>query len=71
MEPPLCALCTTECEVDGLDDDGVLQRGLKRIDMVDGGVTRCRWAEKARFELDRCPVERAMMVRLMSTCEYM
>jgi hypothetical protein len=44
-EPPLCAPCTTECEIDGLNGDGILQKGLKRIDVVDGGVTRQRWAE--------------------------
>ena len=43
IEPPLCAVCVVECEVDGLDRGAVLQRGLRRIDRVDGGLTRRRW----------------------------
>lgn len=45
-EAPLCALCATECEADGLGETEVVERGLERIDAVDGGVTRQRWAEK-------------------------
>lgn len=65
MEPPLCALCITKCEVDGLDGDDVLQKGLKRIDLVDGGVTRRRWAEKTCPRLESFRVERAVAVRFV------
>ncbi len=40
---PLCANCVVEVELDKLDARSVLQRGLRRIDKVDGGLTRRRW----------------------------
>lgn len=67
MEPPLCALCITKCEVDGLDGDDVLQKGLKRIDLVDGGVTRRRWAEKTCPRLESFRAERAVAVRFVAS----
>ncbi|KAG6002417.1 hypothetical protein E4U54_000888 [Claviceps lovelessii] len=48
LQAPLCALCAADCDADSLDEHGVLERGLKRIDLVDGGVTRRRWIEKSR-----------------------
>ncbi|KAG6108543.1 hypothetical protein E4U13_006396 [Claviceps humidiphila] len=48
LQAPLCTLCAVECEIDSLDEHGIRQRGLKRIDVVDGGVTRRRWIEKSR-----------------------
>ncbi|KAG6041366.1 hypothetical protein E4U41_004776 [Claviceps citrina] len=47
-QAPLCALCAVGCEVDSLDGRGILERGLRRIDLVDGGVTRRRWIDKSR-----------------------
>ncbi|KAG5978770.1 hypothetical protein E4U55_005962 [Claviceps digitariae] len=51
LQPPLCALCAVACDVDSLDEQDILQRGLKRIDMVDGGLTRRRWIEKSRQQM--------------------
>ncbi|PHH62568.1 hypothetical protein CDD81_6883 [Ophiocordyceps australis] len=45
-EPPLCAMCLVKVEVDGLDGETVVSKGLRRIDAVDGGVTRARWAQR-------------------------
>lgn len=45
-EPPLCAMCVVEVESAGLDDEGVVRRGLRRVSMVDGGVSRERWIRK-------------------------
>lgn len=47
-EVPLCANCAVEAEVDELDDGGVLQRGLRRVDAVDGGTTRKRWESRGK-----------------------
>jgi hypothetical protein len=46
-EAPLCAVCVVEAEIDDLDEDDILHRGLRRIDGVDGGVTRKRWEMKS------------------------
>ena len=46
MKPPLCALCLVEIEVDGLSEEAVVQKGLRRVEVVDGGVTKKRWAMK-------------------------
>ena len=45
-EPPLCAVCVVEAELDGLDVEEVARRGLKRIERMDGGITRQRWEAK-------------------------
>lgn len=42
-EAPLCAVCVVEAEVDGVSEDAVMRRGLRRVDRMDGGVTRKRW----------------------------
>ena len=49
---PLCANCVVEVELDKLDARSVLQRGLRRIDKVDGGLTRRRW-EMQEGEMSR------------------
>ncbi|KND88012.1 hypothetical protein TOPH_07389, partial [Tolypocladium ophioglossoides CBS 100239] len=46
MAPPLCAMCMVDVEVDGLSEEAVVQKGLRRVEAVDGGVTRKRWAMK-------------------------
>lgn len=46
---PLCANCVVETEVDELDEDAVLQKGLRRMDHTDGGLGRMRW-ERQRSE---------------------
>jgi hypothetical protein len=46
-EAPLCAVCVVEVEIDDLDEDAIFHRGLRRIDGVDGGVTRKRWELKS------------------------
>lgn len=42
-EAPLCAVCVVEMEVDGVREEGIVQRGLRRTERFDGGVTRKRW----------------------------
>ncbi|CAJ0553502.1 Ff.00g120140.m01.CDS01 [Fusarium sp. VM40] len=43
-EVPLCAVCVVEVEVDRVTDQNVVvKRGLKRVEKVDGGLTRKRW----------------------------
>ncbi len=49
-EPPLCAMCVVGVEVDGLGRRAVLRKGLRRVDAVDGGVTRARRAMKEEAE---------------------
>lgn len=44
--PPLCAMCMVEVEIDGLSEEAVVQKGLRRTEVVDGGVTKKRWALK-------------------------
>lgn len=39
---PLCGRCVWEVSVDGLDQEAVVERGLKRIDQADGGLSRRR-----------------------------
>ncbi|KAH6897193.1 hypothetical protein B0T10DRAFT_178964 [Thelonectria olida] len=47
MEAPLCAACVVEMEMDGVREEKVVvQRGLRRVDQVDGGLTRARWEAK-------------------------
>lgn len=43
VEPPLCAVCANEIEAAGLDEGAVVRRGLRRVSIVDGGVTQARW----------------------------
>lgn len=45
-EVPLCAACVVEVEVDGVKEDNVVKRGLRRVEKVDGGLTRKRWEAK-------------------------
>ncbi|KAF5976657.1 hypothetical protein FCOIX_6933 [Fusarium coicis] len=45
-EVPLCAACVVEVEVDGVKEDSVVKRGLRRVEKVDGGLTRKRWEAK-------------------------
>lgn len=43
-EVPLCAACVVEVEVDGVTDQNVaVKRVLRRVEKVDGGLTRKRW----------------------------
>ncbi|CAM1505268.1 Fc.00g109050.m01.CDS01 [Cosmosporella sp. VM-42] len=46
FEVPLCAACAVEVEIDGIGEQGVVQRGLRRVDKLDGGLTRRRWEVK-------------------------
>lgn len=54
---PLCANCLVDAEVDELDEDAVLQKGLRRMDHTDGGMGRMRWeAQKlARLRSSKSP----------------
>ncbi|KAJ3513071.1 hypothetical protein NM208_g15236 [Fusarium decemcellulare] len=46
-EVPLCAACVVESEVDGVREESVIvQTGLRRVERVDGGLTRRRWEAK-------------------------
>lgn len=45
-EPPLCAVCMVDVEMDGLSDEAVVRKGLWRVDAADGDVTNKRWAMK-------------------------
>ena len=45
-EVPLCAACVVETELDGLGEETIVQRGLRRVERLDGGVTRKRYEEK-------------------------
>ncbi|PFH62633.1 hypothetical protein XA68_12707 [Ophiocordyceps unilateralis] len=47
-EAPLCAMCVIDVEADGMDEQSMMQKGLRRISLVDGGVTRRRWLSKLR-----------------------
>ncbi|KAG8665593.1 hypothetical protein FPOAC2_10670 [Fusarium poae] len=41
---PLCAAYVVEVEVDGVTEEStVVNRGLRRVEKVDGGLTRKRW----------------------------
>ncbi|GKU19994.1 unnamed protein product [Fusarium langsethiae] len=43
-EVPLCAAYVVEVEVDGvIEESAVIKRGLRRVEEVDGGLTRRRW----------------------------
>jgi len=43
-EVPLCAACVVEVEIDGVKEESVaVRRGLRRVEKVDGGLTRKRW----------------------------
>jgi hypothetical protein len=43
-EVPLCAAYVVEVEVDGVkEESAVVKRGLRRVEKVDGGLTRKRW----------------------------
>jgi hypothetical protein len=46
MQPPLCAVCMIEVELDELSEEAVVQKGLRRVDKLDGGVTKRRWQVK-------------------------
>lgn len=46
-EAPLCAACVVEAEVDNVREESVVvKRGLRRVERVDGGLTRRRWEAK-------------------------
>ncbi|KAI8678830.1 hypothetical protein NCS55_00605500 [Fusarium keratoplasticum] len=46
-EAPLCAACVVEAEVDDVREESVVvKRGLRRVERVDGGLTRRRWEAK-------------------------
>ncbi|KAK3357743.1 hypothetical protein B0T25DRAFT_579767 [Lasiosphaeria hispida] len=47
-EVPLCANCLVEVDMDGLDKRSVVQKGLRRVDKADGGLSRKRWEERER-----------------------
>ncbi|KAF4457486.1 hypothetical protein F53441_536 [Fusarium austroafricanum] len=46
-EVPLCAACVVEVEVDEVKEESiVVNRGLRRVEKVDAGLTRKRWEAK-------------------------
>ncbi|UPK89988.1 hypothetical protein LCI18_000923 [Fusarium solani-melongenae] len=46
-EAPLCAACVVEAEVNDVREESVVvKRGLRRVERVDGGLTRRRWEAK-------------------------
>lgn len=45
-EAPLCAACVVEAEIDGVGEEGIVKKGLRRVEKMDGGVTRKRWEVK-------------------------
>ncbi|KAI1640986.1 hypothetical protein F4809DRAFT_660580 [Biscogniauxia mediterranea] len=46
---PMCAHCVVSCEVeDEPDREQVAQRALRRVDRVDGGLSRKRWERERR-----------------------
>lgn len=49
-EAPLCAICVVEAEIDGVSEEGIVKRGLRRVEKLDGGVTRKRWEVKSNEE---------------------
>ncbi|TPX13800.1 uncharacterized protein E0L32_005744 [Thyridium curvatum] len=55
-EVPLCGYCAAGVEEQGLDGDGVVRKGLERVDAADGGLSRMRWEvlekEKGRGKKD-------------------
>ncbi|KAK3332538.1 hypothetical protein B0T19DRAFT_398296 [Cercophora scortea] len=50
-EVPLCANCMVEVDVDGLDEMSVVQKGLRRLEKVDGGLSRKRWEGMRESEI--------------------
>lgn len=50
-EVPLCANCQVEAELDEVGNEAVVKRGLRRVERLDGGVTRKRWEEKESTHL--------------------
>lgn len=64
---PLCALCVVETEIDGLGEEGVVQKGLRRVERLDGGVTRKRYEEKERRKRRAAPdkVKRRLFEHLL------
>ncbi|KAI1484935.1 hypothetical protein F5X96DRAFT_675130 [Biscogniauxia mediterranea] len=49
QEIPMCAHCVVSCEVeDEPDREKVAQRALRRVDRVDGGLSRKRWERERR-----------------------
>lgn len=68
-EVPLCVVCVVEAEVDGLEEEAVVQRGLRRVDKVDGGVTRKRWEVKEKARGSKATrTRRTVKVCLRSCC---
>ncbi|ENH64209.1 hypothetical protein FOC1_g10013480 [Fusarium oxysporum f. sp. cubense race 1] len=45
-QPSHLLACVVEIEVDGVKEDNVVKRGLRRVEKVDGGLTRKRWEAK-------------------------
>lgn len=46
VEVPLCVGCVVDVEMDGVREDEVVRRGLRRVEVADGGLTRSRWEAK-------------------------
>ncbi|KAK7225531.1 hypothetical protein V2G26_013534 [Clonostachys chloroleuca] len=45
-EAPICAPCMVDSEVDGVNEEVLVKRGLRRVERYDAGVTRKRWEER-------------------------
>ncbi|CAH0028362.1 unnamed protein product [Clonostachys rhizophaga] len=45
-EAPICAPCMVDSEVDGVTEEVLVKRGLRRVERYDAGVTRKRWEER-------------------------
>lgn len=64
MEAPLCAACVVEMELDGVREESVVvQRGLRRVDKVDAGLTRRRWEVKEGRGMGHAHARRPPKVR--------
>ncbi|GKT53362.1 mediator of RNA polymerase II transcription [Colletotrichum tofieldiae] len=65
--PPLCAACYL-----GTEGEDVLQKGLKRVERADGGLSRARWdAGEARTgQLRRAPAHTSSSVRFCTNAGH-
>lgn len=41
----MCSTCVLEIEESGTREETIVQRGLRRVERLDGGVTRKRFEE--------------------------
>ncbi|KAI1502699.1 hypothetical protein F5X99DRAFT_407775 [Biscogniauxia marginata] len=53
QEIPMCGNCVISCEIDSLDRNAVAQKALRRVDRVDGGLSRKRWERQGHGTVSR------------------